>query len=91
MFNPMKNDLEAKTRNAKALQALMQQFKLTRGDICIILGRKPRPKGGSHGTIDNWLCYRHRMPAAELALVLARAPTYRRAEAEATQGDNSLD
>lgn len=76
----MKNDINAKSRNARALEGLMQQFNLTRYDVCVILGRRPKRNGGSHGTVDNWLSGRHRMPMEALQVVTAKAPTYVRSE-----------
>ncbi len=64
--------------NADALRAIMQAYQLTRGDVCRILGLKPRPQGGSSGTVDSWLAGIRGMPRAKLELVALKAPNYTR-------------
>lgn len=64
--------------NADGLRAIMRSYGLTRGDVCRILGLKPRPGGGSSGTVDSWLAGLRGMPRAKLELVLLKAPTYAR-------------
>lgn len=59
-----------------ALRAIMDTYQLTRGDVCRILGLKPRPNGGSSGTVDNWLSGKYGVPRAKLELILMKAPTY---------------
>jgi len=61
-----------------ALRAIMDGYGLTRGDVCRILGLKPKPNGGSHGTVDSWLAGINNMPRAKLELVLLKAPSYRK-------------
>jgi len=61
-----------------ALRALMQAHGLTRGDVARILGLKPRPHGGSHGTVDGWLCGASLVPRAKLELIFLKAATYKR-------------
>lgn len=61
-----------------ALRAIMAAYKLTRGDVCLILGLIPRKYGGSHGTVDAWLSNRTPCPRAKLELIHQKAPTYKR-------------
>jgi len=61
----------------EALRAIMEAYNLTRGDIARILGLTPR-RGGSHGTVDNWLAGRVGIPRAKLRLIHMVAPGYKR-------------
>ena len=67
-----------RTPGAVCRVPIMDSYGLTRGDVCRILGLKPRPNGGSHGTVDSWLAGTNSMPRAKLELVMLKAPTYRK-------------
>ena len=74
---------------ADALRAIMQAYQLTRGDVCRILGLKPRPQGGSSGTVDSWLAGIRGMPRAKLELVALKAPNYTRPKTESRDANGN--
>lgn len=65
---------------AAELRAVMDRHGLTRGDVCRILGLKPRNASGSTGTVDDWLRGATPVPRAKLAHILQQAPSYTRAD-----------
>jgi len=74
-----------------ALRAIMDAYGLTRGDVCRILGLKPRPNGGSSGTVDSWLAGTRGVPRAKLELIMLKAPTYVKPESPRARKLKTLD
>lgn len=60
------------------LREIMHRHRLTRADLCRILGLTPSRPAGSHGTVDGWFAYRHAMPEHALQKIRDAAPTYER-------------
>lgn len=60
------------------LRTVMREWRLTRADVCRILGLRPSRYAGSSGTVDSWLAGRHSIPVSKLALIESAAPTYKR-------------
>lgn len=60
------------------LRAVMREWRLTRADVCRILGLTPSRYCGSSGTVDSWLSGRYGIPLDRLEKIEAAAPTYKR-------------
>ena len=58
------------------LRDCMRAYRLTRADVCRILGIRPSRYCGSSGTVDSWLSGRYSIPLSRLELIEAAAPTY---------------
>lgn len=56
------------TRNDE-LRQLMQEHRLVRKQVCMMLGIKVKHGRHSSGTLDDWLANRTEIPAAKLELL----------------------